>query len=129
MTTALEVEALPEAYEAVKAYGTTATFTLYPDAVSDDVESEVDLGTPTPHVVRIIPPEVLEAKLSEDGSQVEEAGVRFDMMTGALTSEPIAFVPKIGDRVTVEGEEYRVRSVTPEITGHHVGYYTIEARR
>lgn len=128
MSTAIELEALPEAYQAVKDYGTTATFTLYPSATSDEVDSEVDLGAPQVHTVRIIPPDMLESSFSEDGSQLENEGVRFDMMTGALTAEAISFVPSIGDRVAVAGKNYRVRSVSPEISGHHVAYYTIEAR-
>ena len=128
MSTALELDVLPEAFEAVKAYGTTATFTLYPNATTDEVESSVTLGAPEVHVVRIVPPDLLESKFAEDGSLVDSGGVRFDMMTGALTDEPIGFVPKIGDRVSVAGEDYRVRSVRPEISGDHVAYYTIEAR-
>lgn len=128
MSTALELEVLPEAYQAVKDYGTTATFTLYPSATSDEVESEVTLGASVTHVVRIVPPDVLESKLSEDGSQLESEGVQFDMMTGALTAEAISFTPALGDRVAVAGKNYRVRSVRPEISGDHVAYYTIEAR-
>lgn len=128
MSTPLELEALPEAFEAVKENGTTATFTLYPSAVTNTDDSEVTLGAPVEHVVRIIPPDDLSAEFAADGSLVLSEGVSFAVMSGALTSEPIAFVPAPGQHCTVRGKPYRVRSVRPEISGDHVAYYEVEAR-
>lgn len=128
MTTALELDVLPDAWEAVKAYGTTAVFTLYPNESTDEVESTVALGTPVTHTVRITPPDELSAELAEDGSQVEGAGLKFDLFTGALTPEEIAFVPAIGQRITIGGQPYRVRKLNAERSGDHIVYYTVEAR-
>lgn len=128
MTTTLEAEALPEAYEAVKEFGTTATFTLYPSAVTNTDDSEVTLGAPTSHVVRIIPPDSLAAEFDAEGNLTLAEGVAFTVMSGALTAEEISFVPAVGQHCTVRGKEYRVRSVHTEVSGDHVAYYEVEAR-
>ncbi len=128
MTTALETRVLPKAFAAVKKYGTTATFTLYPDAVADTDESNVELGNPVVHTVRITPPDALAESFSDDGKLVLSSGVKFQLMTGALTSEPIAFVPEPGQVCTVAGKQYRVRKADAVPSGDQVAYYEIEAR-
>lgn len=126
--TALEQEALPEAYEAAKAYGSRAIWTKYPAAVVDEDASSVDLGSPQNYDVVILPPDELSEQFDADGNLVERAGVRFDLMTGALTAEAIAFTPALGDFCTVNGVQRRVRSLNAELTGDYVAYYTVEAR-
>lgn len=128
MTTALESKLLPKSHAAVKKYGTTATFTLYPSAVVDTDTSEVNLGAPQVHTVRITPPEGLSAEFAPDGSLVEEEGVSFFVSTGALTSEAITFTPAISQIVTVRGREYRARVVEAVVSGDEVALYRVEAR-
>ena len=127
MTTALETKLLPKAHAAVKKYGTTATFTLYPSATVDTDTSEVNLGSPTTHSVYITPPEPLETKFSADGAMVQEDGIRFNVSSGALTSDALSFTPAIGQSVTVRGLAYRVRSVNSIVSGDLVALYEIEA--
>jgi hypothetical protein len=129
VTTALEQEALPELYAEAKLYCPRATFTLYPNAAADAVESEVDLGASVTHEVVTLPPDILEARMDEDGSQIENEGIAFDMLTGAATAEAITFVPAIGQLVTFRGVQYFVRKVQGDVTGDHIGSYSIEARR
>lgn len=128
MTTALEAKLLPKAHAAVKKYGTTAAFTLYPSAVTNTDDSEVTLGAPQVHTVCITPPEAIETEFAPDGSAIEEEAIKFFVSSGALTSEAIAFTPAIGQSVTVRGRAYRVRKVNAVASGDQIALYDVEAR-
>lgn len=128
MTTVLEPRLLPKAFAAVKKYGTTATFTLYPSATVDTDASDVTLGAPVTKTVRITPPDAVEARFAADGSLELSEGVAFQLMTGELTSETIDFVPAPGQRCTVRGKEYVVRTADAVPSGDLIAYYDVEAR-
>lgn len=128
MTTPLETRVLPKVAATVKKYGTLATFTLYLSATSDADSSSVNLGAATVYQRYITPPEDLEAVFVGDGSMVQREGVKFELPSGALTSDPIPFTPTLGLRCQVRGRDYRATKVKTIPSGDHVALYEIEAR-
>ena len=128
MTTELEAELLPEVLELVKEFGTTATFTLYPSATSDTDASTVTLGAATVYTPKVTPPEDLDEEYAPDGSVTKNKGVKFYVPSGALTAEPLGFVPAVGQRVNIRSVDWRVDRVEVVSTGDEVWLYLVEAR-
>lgn len=122
MATSLDTRLVPRIKTLVEKYGLPATFVTQSETY-DPATGVTTLGSPTNHSVTVTPPAPYRR------GYVPGSDVPGEDLEALLYASGLAFTPAAGQKATVDGQTFRVVSVSPLYTGEQVGAYVLQLRR
>lgn len=123
MATPLDNVLPAKVVEILAKYGKTVTWTVSTGGTVDASAGKIVGATETPHTVKVSPPEPYTSRFI-DGDVILAGDAKV-----VLAAQSLAFTPAAGQKLTIDGEVWRVVAVNRQYSGELVAAWEAQVRR
>lgn len=123
MATSLDTKLRRIALSTIKKYGLTASFAVKSGGTYSPTSGSVSGESTATYSVKVTPPEPYETKY-QDGDLIRAGDARI-----YIADQGLAFVPAVGQRVTIDGDTFVSVSVNAIRSGELVCLWEVALRR
>lgn len=124
MTTALDTRLLPRIKAIIASRGKTVVYKVESGKTIDKTDGSSVAGTTTNYTVKVTPPAPPKNSsvfANRIGPELDRRGMSEFM----IAAQSLEFIPKTGNVVVIDSDEWTVEAVDPVRTGDEIGAYWV----